>query len=51
MWSPDGVYVAFTSTRNQQPEIYLMTAAGGDQINLTQNPARDMQPAWQPLLR
>ena len=51
VWSPDGVYLALTSTRNQQPEIYLMTASGGDQMNLTENPARDMQPAWQPVLR
>jgi len=51
VWSPDGVYLALTSTRNQQPEIYRMTGAGEDQINLTENPARDLQPAWQPVLR
>jgi serine/threonine protein kinase len=49
-WSPDGQYLAFTSTRDEQPEIYRMTAGGQDQINLTQNPARDLQPDWQPVL-
>jgi eukaryotic-like serine/threonine-protein kinase len=50
IWSPDGIYLAFTSTRDQQPEIYRMTAGGLDQVNLTQNPGRDQQPAWQPVL-
>ena len=49
-WSTDGVYLAFTSTRDEQPEVYRMTAAGGEQVNLTQNPARDMQPDWRPVL-
>jgi len=49
-WSPDGIYIVFTSTRDQQPEIYRMTSSGEEQINLTNNPARDMQPAWQPVL-
>ncbi|HET7011381.1 MAG TPA: protein kinase [Anaerolineales bacterium] len=49
-WSPDGNYLIFTSTRDEQPEIYRMTASGGDQVNLTQNPARDSQPDWQPVL-
>jgi TolB protein len=47
-FSPDGEYIAFTSTRNQNPEIFRMTAAGVDQINLTNNPGRDLQADWQP---
>jgi Tol biopolymer transport system component len=46
-FSQDGLYIGFTSTRNQNPEIYRMTSAGADQINLTNDPARDMQPDWQ----
>jgi Tol biopolymer transport system component len=43
----NGEYIAFTSTRNQNPEIYRMTAAGADQVNLTNDPGRDQQPDWQ----
>jgi Tol biopolymer transport system component len=47
-FSPNGEYIAFTSTRNQNPEIYRMTSTGADQVNLTNNPARDQQADWQP---
>jgi TolB protein len=47
-FSPDGQYIVFTSTREQNPEIYRMTTSGADQIPLTDDPARDMQPDWQP---
>jgi serine/threonine protein kinase len=49
VFSPDGLYIAFTSTRDQNPEIYRMTSNGADQQNLTSNPGRDMQPDWQHL--
>ncbi len=48
VFSPDGSWIAFTSTRDQNPEIYLMTINGAGEQNLTTNPARDMQPSWQP---
>jgi serine/threonine protein kinase len=48
VFSPDGSWIAFTSTRDQNPEIYLMTITGAGERNLTSNPARDMQPSWQP---
>lgn len=48
-FSPDGQWIAFTSTRDQNPEIYIMTTNGTGQQNLTQNPGRDLQPDWQPL--
>lgn len=47
-FSPDGLYLAYTSTQDQNPEIYRMTAAGQDQVNLTNHPGRDEQPDWQP---
>lgn len=50
-FSPDGLYIAFTSTRDQNPEIYRMGAGGADQRNLTNHPARDLYPAWQPAPR
>ena len=48
-YSPDGQYIVFTSTRSQNPEIFLMTSSGTGEINLTNHPARDLQPDWQPL--
>lgn len=48
-FSPDGQWLAFTSTRDQDPEIYIMTINGSGQLNLTNSPSRDLQPDWQPL--
>jgi len=47
-FSPDGQWIAFTSTRDQNPEIYIMTNNGSGQKNLTQHPGRDLQPDWKP---
>jgi len=47
-FSPDGRWIVFTSTRDQNPEIYIMITNGTGEENLTNNPARDMQPDWQP---
>jgi TolB protein len=46
----DGQWIAFTSTRDQNPEIYLMTATGSDQHNLSNDQGQDIQPDWQPPL-
>ncbi len=47
-FSPDGNWIVFTSTRNQNPEVYIMAISGAGQENLTNYTGRDMQPAWQP---
>jgi Tol biopolymer transport system component/predicted Ser/Thr protein kinase len=48
-YSVDGQWIAFTSTRDQNPEIYIMTANGSNQSNISNSPtSRDMQPDWQP---
>lgn len=50
VFSPNGQLIAFTSTRDGKPDIYLMTASGANQTNLSNSPSsRDMQPDWQPL--
>lgn len=50
-FSPDGQWIVFTSTRDQNPEIYIMTANGSNQTNLSQSPgSRDLEPNWQPTL-
>ena len=40
--------IAFTSTRDGNSEIYVMDSDGGNQVRLTNHPARDYQPAWSP---
>lgn len=47
-FSPDGQWIAFTTTRDQNPEIYIMTNNGSGQKNLTNDPGRDLQPDWLP---
>ena len=40
--------IVFTSLRDGNNEIYVMDADGGNQENLTNNPAYDAQPDWSP---
>ncbi len=47
-WSPDGRFIAFVSTRDGNPEIYVMDSEGQDQVRLTINEAGDWHPAWLP---
>ena len=47
-WSPDGRQIAFTSTRDADPEIYVMNADGTGARRLTTTPGRDAHPAWSP---
>ncbi len=46
--SPDGMWIAFTSRRDGNREIYVMAADGGAPRNLTLHEARDTKPAWSP---
>jgi Tol biopolymer transport system component/predicted Ser/Thr protein kinase len=45
-WSADNHWIAYQSMRDGNLEIYLMTSSGLMQTRLTDNPARDQQPAW-----
>ena len=47
-WSPDARWLAFTSTRDNQTEIYLMPTTGRPQVNLTTRPGVDRSPDWMP---
>src|SRR2546422_583991 len=40
--------IAFVSDRDGNFEIYVMDADGSNQTRLTNNPARDGEPAWSP---
>ncbi len=49
-WSPDGLRIAFGSTRDDpaHPLIYIMNADGSDQRKLTDGLGHDGDPAWSP---
>lgn len=46
--SPDGMQIAFVSSRDGNPEIYRMGARGEQRRRLTRHPAPDGQPNWSP---
>jgi Tol biopolymer transport system component len=47
-WSPDGRSIAFVSTRDGNPEIYVMDKDGQNPRRLTFSPTGDWRPAWLP---
>jgi Tol biopolymer transport system component/DNA-binding beta-propeller fold protein YncE len=47
-WSPDGRRIVFVSTRDGDPEVYVLNADGSDPRRLTTAPGRDAHPAWSP---
>lgn len=47
-FSPNGSKIVFQSSRDGQPEIYVMNADGSGQTRLTNNSAWDTAPAWSP---
>jgi TolB protein len=49
VWSVDAHWLAFTSLRDSNAEIYLMPTTGRPQINLSQSEGVDRSPDWLPL--
>jgi len=47
-WSPDGTKIAFASSRDTNPEIYVMDPNGTNIVRLTHDAADDAQPVWSP---
>ncbi len=48
-WSPDGADIAFETKRDaDDAEIYVMSADGSNQRNLTNRPGLDVHAAWGP---
>lgn len=48
-WSPDGRYIAFSTNRDGNDEIYIMDRSRQQLRNLTRNPAPDTRPHWSPV--
>ena len=48
MYSPDGLKIAFISTHDGDPEIFVMNANGTGLRKLTDNTAVDAAPSWSP---
>jgi serine/threonine protein kinase len=47
-WSPDGLWIAFESSRTGNKDIYVMDASGGGVRQLTTDDAPDRHPDWSP---
>lgn len=47
-WSPDGRWIAFTSRRQGNFDVYLVRPDGGPIMRLTDDPGIDAHPAWAP---
>lgn len=47
-WSPDTKKIAFLSTRNGNPEIYVTNADGSDQTRLTVTDSAEYDLSWSP---
>ncbi len=47
-WSPDSKSIAFVSSRDGNPEIYVMRADGNNPRRLTFNEGVDQDPVWSP---
>jgi TolB protein len=47
-WSPDGEWIAFSSTREDNQEIHVCRPDGKDLKRLTSDPGIDAHPSWSP---
>ena len=47
-WSPDARKIAFTSERDGNAEIYVMSTNGENPVRLTRDPESDAAPRWSP---
>ncbi len=48
VWSPDGSQIAFARYVDDNFEVFIADANGGNELRLTKNPAADVNPTWSP---
>ena len=48
LWSPDGRRIAFVSTRDGDPEVYVMNADGSSVKRLTRAAGEEFLVSWSP---
>ncbi len=47
-WSPDGRFIAYSSNRGGNSDIWVRQVGGGNPVQITNSPAHDWQPDWSP---
>ena len=47
-FSSDGRFIAYSSDRGGNFDVYVQQLAGGDPVRVTKSPAADTQPTWSP---
>ena len=47
-WSPDGGQIAYASNHGGSYSIWVVYSDGGNRVQLTDDSAADIHPAWQP---
>ena len=47
-FSPDGRFVAYSSNRAGNFDIWVQPVAAGDAVQVTKSPAHDLEPSWSP---
>ncbi len=47
-WSPDGLFIAYSSDRNGNFDVWVKPVAEGDPVQVTKSSAHDWQPDWSP---
>ena len=48
VWSPDSRYIAFLSTRDGNPEIYVVDPEEGEEVRVTDSEAPEYDLSWSP---
>jgi len=47
-WSPDGRFIAYSSSRGGKFDIWVQQVSGGDPVQITHVPGHNWQPDWSP---